>query len=72
MKYKLIGSNDTSDIVKTILNNRGISNVNKYLHLAKDDIEDYNGLDNIQEAVECFTEHFERGDLIGILVDTDP
>ena len=71
MKYKLIGSNDTSDIAKTILNNRGISNVNKYLHLDKDDIEDYNDLDNIQEAVECFVEHFENKKNIFIIPDED-
>lgn len=72
MKYKLIGNNDATNVIDTILHNRGIENTEKYLNLSEDDIEDYNDLDNIQKAVECFTEHFERGDLIGILVDTDP
>lgn len=70
--YKLIGNNDTSNVVKTILNNRGVDDVDRYLNLTKNDIEDYNDLDNIDEAVECFNNHFERKDKIGILVDTDP
>lgn len=70
--YKLIGNNDSSNVVETILNNRGINDVDRYLHLTENDIENYNDLDNIDEAIECFNNHFERGSKIGILVDTDP
>lgn len=72
MKYKLIGNNDLCNVVKTMLNNRGIVDVNKYMYLSDDVIEDYNNLDNIQEAVRCFSEHVERGSVVGILIDTDP
>lgn len=70
--YKLIGNNDSSNVVGTILNNRGINDVDRYLHLTENDIENYNDLDNIDEAIECFNNHFERKSKIGILVDTDP
>jgi len=70
--YKLIGNNDTSNVVKTILNNRGVDDADRYLNLSKDDIEDYRDLDNIDDAVSCFDKHFEKKDKIGILVDTDP
>jgi hypothetical protein len=33
--------------------------------------EEYKGLDNINEAVECFASHMERGSEVGILFDTD-
>ncbi len=74
MQYKLFENslNDKSQIIKTVLINRGIQNPQEYLNLSDDCINDYNDLDNIDEAVECFVSHFERGDEVGILVDTDP
>lgn len=72
VKYELIGNNNIHDVVKTMLNNRGVTDVNKYINLNDNVIEDYNMLDNIQEAVRCFSEHIERGCAVGILVDTDP
>lgn len=71
MRYKLIGSNDTSNIIKTVLQNRGIENWKEYTQLNSIDDEEYKGLDNINEAVECFASHIENTDNIGILFDTD-
>lgn len=71
MQYKLIGSNDTSNIIQTVLNNRGIEDWQGYLNLYGIDDEEYKGLDNIDRAVECFVEHVERGNEVGILFDTD-
>lgn len=41
------------------------------MHLDDTCIDDYNNLDNIDKAVWCLMNHFERGDGIGILVDPD-
>ena len=71
MQYRLIGSNDVNDIIKTTLQNRGIDNYKEYLKLDSVNDEEYNGLDNIHEAVECFAEHIENKAEIGILFDTD-
>ena len=71
MNYKLIGSNDTNNIIKTVLQNRGIDNWKKYLELNSVNDEEYKGLDNIDDAVECFAAHIENKDSIGILFDTD-
>lgn len=71
MQYKLIGSNDTSNIIQTVLNNRGIEDWQGYLNLYGIDDEEYKGLDNIEQAVECFVEHIEKNDDIAILFDTD-
>lgn len=74
MQYKLIknSKNDINDVVGTVLRNRGINNPNKYLNLTEDCVCNWEDLDKINEAVECFAEHFERRDEIAILVDSDP
>lgn len=71
MQYKLIGSNDTSNIIKTVLLNRGIDNWNEYINLNSINDEEYKELDNIDRAVSCFASHIENKDAIGILFDTD-
>lgn len=71
MQYKLVGNNYTSNIIKTALQNRGIENWQEYIQLYSMNDEEYKGLDNINEAVECFISHIERGSEVGILFDTD-
>lgn len=74
MRYRLIDNslNNVNDILNTVLINRGISNPEAYMHLDDTCIDDYNNLDNIDKAVECLMNHFERGDNISVLVDCDP
>ena len=72
MKYKLIDKNNKENLIEQVLLNRGIENPEKYLSLDSSCINDYDNLDNIEDAVTCFTKHFERGDLVAILVDSDP
>ena len=72
MKYKLIGDNNTNNIVEQVLINRGVQYYDEYLHLTDSCCDDYKDLDNIDEAVECFKNHFEMGDDIAVLVDCDP
>ena len=72
MKYKLIGKNDKENLIEQVLLNRGIENPEEYLSLDSSCINDYDNLDNIEKAIECFDKHFENGDIISILVDSDP
>lgn len=72
MKYRLIGNNDKENLIEQVLLNRGVENPEEYLSLDSGCINDYDNLDNMSEAVECFAEHFERRDDIAILVDSDP
>lgn len=71
MKYELIGSNDTDNIIETILHNRGIENSNAYLNLTSAAVQDYNKLSNIQEAVQCFIKHYEARNKIVVMPDED-
>lgn len=74
LNYKLFKNslNDKDKVIETVLLNRGIENPEEYLSLDSSCINDYDSLDNMEEAVDCFVKHFERGDLIAILVDSDP
>lgn len=72
MNYKLIGNNNKENLIEQVLLNRGIENPEEYLSLDSSFINDYDNLDNMEEAVNCFAKHFERGDLVAILVDSDP
>ena len=74
MQYKLFENslNNKEQIIETVLLNRGIENPQEYLNLNVSCCNDYNNLENIDKAVECFEKHFERGDDIAVLVDCDP
>lgn len=71
MKYKLIGSNDTRNVIKTTLQNRGIADWNGYINLNKVSRDTYHKLDDIDEAVEMFDLHYTNKHPIGILQDND-
>lgn len=71
MKYKLIGSNDTNNIIKTVLNNRGIEDWKGYIDLNEAPRNTYGNLDNIEKAVEIFDYHYASRHPIAILVDND-
>lgn len=74
MQYKLFASslNDKNNVIETVLLNRGIENPHEYLNLNESCTNDYNNLNNINEAVKCFEKHFDRRDDIAVLVDCDP
>lgn len=71
MRYKLIGSNNTDNVIKTILNNRGIENWEAYINLCCASRDSYINLTNIHKAIELFDKHFQNKDPIGILMDND-
>lgn len=71
MKYRLIGTNDIENIIKTVLNNRGIENWKGYLNLNEAPRDTYYNLDNINNAVERFDYHYSNKHPMAILVDND-
>lgn len=74
MQYRLYenANNDTSNILKEVLKNRGIDDYHTYLDLDEGVIIPYQKLDNIEDAVDLFMNHFNNKDKIGVLVDEDP
>lgn len=73
MRYELIkGSmNDLNNPIETVLRNRGIDDVEGYLHLNESVVQNYNDLHNMDEAVQCFIKHFENKDKILVMPDED-
>lgn len=71
MQYRLIGNNDTGNIIKTVLQNRGVEDWKGYLNLTENQTYPYNNLTNMQAAVECFVSHYENKDKIVIMPDED-
>ena len=74
MKYKLYdkATNDTSNIIKEVLKNRGIDDYQSYLHLTDKVVIPWENLDNMFEAVNLFESHYSEKNVISILVDEDP
>lgn len=74
MQYRLYenANNDTSNILKEVLKNRGIDDYYTYLDLDESVIIPYQKLDNIKNAIDLFMNHFNNKNKIGVLVDEDP
>lgn len=73
MKYKLIDNslNDIYNPICTVIKNRGVADVEQYLHLNESVVQNYNDLHNMDEAVQCFIKHFENKDKILVMPDED-
>ena len=71
MKYKLIGDNNITDPLETILKNRGIEDTKKFLSISKKNVIPWNKLNNIDKAVDCLLKHIENKSKIFIQVDSD-
>ena len=74
LQYRLYenANNDTSNILKEVLKNRGIDDYYTYLDLDESVVIPYQKLDNIENAVDLFMNHFNNKNKIGVLVDEDP
>ena len=74
MQYRLYenANNDTSNVLKEVLKNRGIDDYYTYLDLDESVVIPYQKLDNIENAVDLFMNHFNNKNKIGVLVDEDP
>jgi single-stranded-DNA-specific exonuclease len=70
MRYKLIGVNDyLIDPIKTILNNRGITDIEKFLNLDESVVNDWRLLKNIEKAVNTLLKHIGDESMIWVQVD---
>ena len=74
LQYRLYkdANNDTSNVLKEVLKNRGIDDHYTYMNLDESVVIPYQNLDNINEAVALFMRHFNEKNKIGVLVDEDP
>lgn len=72
MKYELIGTNDyMMNPIDIILKNRGIEDIQSFLHTDESSVIHWSKLRNIENAVECLIEHVKKGSKIFIQYDSD-
>ena len=71
MKYKIVGTNDYSNPLKTFLQNRGVKDIEKYTHLDDTCLCSPYDLDNIERAVQTYLNAIENNKTISILTDSD-
>lgn len=69
LKYELIGSNDINNVKRTILENRGVEDIEKYLSLNESVLHSYELLDNVHKGVELLKTAIENKRHIYIIVD---
>lgn len=72
MNYKLIGDNDTKNVKITILKNRGVKDINKYLNLNSSVLHNNQLFDNINVGIELLQHNIKNNAPIYIIVDCDP
>lgn len=71
-KYKKCGKGlGFSDILNTLLKNRGVDNPNLFLNLNHNIIEEFNNYDNISQAGYILLNHLKKESDIVIVVDND-
>ncbi|MGZ9868234.1 DHH family phosphoesterase [Priestia endophytica] len=71
MKYKLLGNNDYRNLTKTVLENRGIEDIDAFLNISDSVVNDWRLLNNIKEAALLLLNHVSKGNEIFIQVDSD-
>lgn len=72
MKYTIEGNNDYhSDILNTILQRRGVTNVDEFLNINKNVLEPVKNYKNIHIAYEKLMEHIRNENNIHMIIDTD-
>ena len=71
MKYKLIGTNDYRNPLKTLLQNRNVDDVNGYINMSEEVVIPYQNLANLDKAVETYKNHVEQNHNICVVVDPD-
>lgn len=75
MKYELIknSANDMGHLIRTVLNNRGIANIEEFMNSNKEDLEQnsFSDLNNITNGVELLLKHIQQQNMISLIVDPD-
>ena len=69
MKFKLIGENEVFNIKKTIFNNRGVEDIQRFCNPTEDNLWSWKLLDRIDEGVKLVDKHVKAGSRIHIIVD---
>jgi single-stranded-DNA-specific exonuclease len=72
MQYILIGDNKLTNIKQTILQNRGVKDIDNYLNLNSKSLHSYSMLNNIDKGIKLLQDAIDNNLSIYIVVDSDP
>jgi single-stranded-DNA-specific exonuclease len=72
VRYELIGKNNLLAPIETVLINRGIEDIQSFLHTSEKDAIHWSKLKNIDKATDCLIDHIKKENNIFIQVDADP
>jgi single-stranded-DNA-specific exonuclease len=72
VRYQLIGKNNLLAPIETVLRNRGIEDIQSFLHTSEKDVIHWSKLKNIDKAADCLLDHIKKESSIFIQVDADP
>lgn len=64
-------SKSVEEWLRLILEQRGIKDINRFLHPTEDELIDWRKLSNIEKGLKLLHSHIEKQNNIGIIVDTD-
>lgn len=72
LKYEIQGNNDYhGDIIRTILERRGVENVSEFLNLTDDVVEPLENYERMQEGYDLLFKHINKDGNIHIIIDPD-
>ena len=73
MQYRLYKNshNNVNNVIETVLSNRGINDINRYLNLDESVVLNGFNLNNMELALYTCMKHIANNDIISILVDED-
>lgn len=71
MRYELIGKNNYINPINTVLENRGIEDIQSFLDISEKDVIDWRKLRNIEVAADCYIDHLKKESKVFIQVDSD-
>lgn len=69
--YKLIGANSLFDVMGTVIENRSITDKERFLKPSARDIIHHSKLKNMDKAVKVFNKHKGDTSEITVVVDSD-
>ena len=71
MKCRLVNSPIKKDFARNLLKERGVEDIEKFMHPTKELLQDWRDLENIEEACSLLLETIEGNKRILLIVDSD-
>lgn len=71
MKYKLVNKEIRSNYAKELFQERGIEDIQSFLHPTDENLQDFNALDNIDEGISLISATLSDEHPYAMIADSD-